>query len=150
MSRRARKLLRHRYAMMLLFGGHLGLKMCGNHAIMTFQPSKIFNLREFFCSTRTRTRIAPAAKLTVNSFVAHGTWIHRMSHKATSVATESHKGKVAGVKAKNQSRQPTTVTEVELRRQQNISPEDVLRLEKPTEGEKVAICPPPCDTKGWG
>ena len=65
-----------------------------------------------------------------------------MSHKATSVATESHKSKVAGAKAKNQSRQTTTVTEVELRRQQNISPEDVLRLEKPTEGEKNSYARP--------
>ena len=60
-----------------------------------------------------------------------------MSHKVTSVGTDSHKSKVAGVKTKNQSRQATALTEVELRRQQSISPEDVLRLEKSTEGKKA-------------
>lgn len=62
-----------------------------------------------------------------------------MSQKTASVGTESLKSKGAGAKTKNHSRQAqktATVTEAELtKRQQTISPEDVLRLEKATESE---------------
>ena len=59
--------------MMLLFGGHLGLKMCGNHALMTFQPSKNFSLPEFFVRLAlAHTSHAPTATRTV-FIVAHST-----------------------------------------------------------------------------
>lgn len=69
-----------------------------------------------------------------------------MSQKTTVVGTESHQSK--GTAAKAKSRQPTKtgpVTEAELRRQQTIAPEDVLRLDKATEGnlelvEYIYLC----------
>ena len=61
-----------------------------------------------------------------------------MSQKAATVGKESHKSKGAGAKIKSSLRpaqRTAAVTEAELRRQQTISPEDVLRLEKATEGK---------------
>lgn len=60
-----------------------------------------------------------------------------MSQKTTPVGTEGHKTKGAGAKTKGHSRlaqKTAIVTEAELRRQQTISPEDVMRLDKATEG----------------
>lgn len=54
-----------------------------------------------------------------------------MSQKAAPVGTKS---KGAGAKIKGHTRKTATVTEAELRRQQTISPEDVMHLEKATEG----------------
>lgn len=62
-----------------------------------------------------------------------------MSQKTAPVGTEGHKTKGAGAKTKGHIRQAqktTVVTEAELRRQQTISPEDVMRLDKATEGNR--------------
>ncbi len=85
-----------------------------------------------------------------------------MSQKTTSGGKEGHKvnavgGRAGGAKVKSQSRQApkktmARVTEADLRRQQNISPEDVLRLDRATEG-KGLVCSLPmciCVAKGRG
>ena len=63
-----------------------------------------------------------------------------MSQKAATATVDGHAAK-AGTSAKTkphgrqQAKAAGPVSEEELRRQQYISPEDVLRLEKATEGE---------------
>ena len=68
-----------------------------------------------------------------------------MSQKTAAGKKEGHKvnavgGRAGGAKVKSQSRQApkkamARVTEADLRRQQNISPEDVLRLDRATESK---------------
>lgn len=60
-----------------------------------------------------------------------------MSQKAATTAVDGHQSK-PGTGSKSKGRQPTKtgpVSEEELKRQQYISPEDVLRLERATEGK---------------
>ena len=65
-----------------------------------------------------------------------------MSQKAAVVGSEGLQPKAAGAKTKSSSRQPPktspVISEAELRRQQSVSPEDVLRLERATEGSSLA------------
>ena len=103
------------------------------------------NSRKFFIDSRTshvnyeRSKNTQLPKYTT---VVLGQGREKMSQKAAVADSDSHQAKGGGGsgKTKSHSRQTqnasTPVAEAELKRQRTISPEDVMRLEKPTEGKK--------------
>lgn len=134
--------------MSLHLGGHLDSKMCGSHAIMTCNRNNFFRSGEIFCSTRSGARglgtsrarskrLEAAYKTAPLSAGSRGSLGDKMSQKAATTAVDGHQSKT-GTGSKSKGRQPTKtgpVSEEELKRQQYISPEDVLRLERATEGK---------------
>ena len=127
--------------MALLLGGHLDSKMCGSHAIMTFRPVKMLLVRRFFArlanTSEEHSRLASKAPLSSRASETS----EEMNHKTAGAeaGSETSRGKGASSKHPRQPGKAAPISEEELQRRPCVSPEDVLRLEKATEGESL-VC----------